>query len=200
MPGQGFFDVTALTLMRRGDTLQNWRYINDIQFQFSHDNGKTFHDFQGGKYFKTGQLPNDPFSLERVIEFETPMTGNAFRILLTHADKHVVGKGTHGRFDFWVLPNPEFKPEELKAAPKMAMMDLGATFSASGYWSGAWKNPRLDSKTGVHNAKGQSGVEQWWQVDLPEEGFYEASAMTLMKRGDGYDPARTINAVQFQFS
>ena len=90
------------------------------------------------------------------------MTGNAFRILLTHADNHVVGKGTHGRFDFWVLPNPEFKPEELKEAPKMAMMDLGAIFTASSYWNGQWKNPRLDSKTGVHNAPGQGAVEQWW--------------------------------------
>ena len=45
MPGQGFYDVTALTLMKRGDTLENWRYINDVQFQFSQDGGKTFHDF-----------------------------------------------------------------------------------------------------------------------------------------------------------
>jgi hypothetical protein len=90
------------------------------------------------------------------------MTGNAFRIVLTHADNHVVGKGTHGRFDFWVLPNPEFKPEELKEAPKMAMMDLGATFTASSYYNGQWKNPRLDSKTGVHTAPGQAAVEQWW--------------------------------------
>ena len=148
--------------MRRGDTLQNWRYINDVQFQFSQDGGKTFHDFEGGKWFKTGQLPNDPFSLERVIEFETPMTGNAFRILLTHADNHVVGKGTHGRFDFWVLPNPEFKPEDLKEAPKMAIMDLGATFTASSSYNGQWNNPRLDSKTGVHTAPGQAAVEQWW--------------------------------------
>jgi hypothetical protein len=42
------------------------------------------------------------------------------------------------------------------------MMDLGAKFSASSYWSKAWENPRLDSKTGVHNGKGQGGVEQWW--------------------------------------
>lgn len=45
MPGQGFYDVSAFTLMRRGDKLQNWRYINEIQFQFSHDSGKTWFDF-----------------------------------------------------------------------------------------------------------------------------------------------------------
>ena len=75
------------------------------------------------------------------------------------------------------------------------MMDLGATFTASSYWDNNWKNPRLYSPTGVHNAPGQGTVEQWWQVDLPGEGFYEASAMSLMKRGDGADPKRTINAV-----
>ena len=145
MPGQGYFDVSAFTLMKRGDTLQNWRYINDVQFQFSHDSGKTWFDFEGGKFFKTGQLPNDPFSLERVIEFETPMTGNAFRVLLTHADKHVMGKGTHGRFDFWVLPNLEFNPKEVKEAKQMAIMDLGAKFTASSKYNDAWNNPRLDS-------------------------------------------------------
>lgn len=79
-------------------------------------------------------------------------------------------------------------------------MDLSATFTASSYWDNNWKNPKLNSPYGVHNAPGQGAVEQWWQVDLPGEGFYEASAMSLMKRGDGYDPQRTINAVQFQFS
>lgn len=32
-------------------------------------------------------------------------------------------------------------------------MDLGATFSASSYWSDEWMDPRLDSKTGIHSGK-----------------------------------------------
>lgn len=76
-------------------------------------------------------------------------------------------------------------------------MDLGSAFKASSYWSNAWKDPKLNSRTGIHNARGQSGVEQWWQVDLPSNDFYEVSAMTLMKRGDNADRNRIINAVQF---
>ena len=76
-------------------------------------------------------------------------------------------------------------------------MDLEATFTASSYWNKKWKNPRLDSPRGIHNARGQSDVEQWWQVDLPGEDFYEASSMVLKKRGDGRDPHKTIDAVQF---
>ena len=79
-------------------------------------------------------------------------------------------------------------------------MDLGATFKASSIWSKVWANPRLDSKTAIHNAKEQGDVEQWWEVDMEGGEFYEASAMTLMKRGDGAAPDRVINAVQFQFS
>jgi hypothetical protein len=105
-----------------------------------------------------------------------------------------------GRFDLWVLPNSDFKPEELDDVPQRAMMDLGATFKPSSFYSGAWKNPRLDSRTGIHSANGQSGVEQYWQVDLPSDDFYEATAMTLMKRGDNAARDRLINAVQFQFS
>ena len=82
------------------------------------------------------------------------------------------------------------------------MMDLGATFKASGFLKQKYNYPRLDSKTCIHSAKGKGDDEQWWQVDLPGEGFYEASAMSLMKRADYDDPKnpRTIYAVQFQFS
>jgi hypothetical protein len=44
--------------------------------------------------------------------------------------------------------------EEFPDLPKRAMMDLGATFKAKGYWDNNWKNPRLDSRYGIHNAKG----------------------------------------------
>ena len=75
------------------------------------------------------------------------MNGNAFRAVMNHQDKHVVGSSTNGRFDFWVLPNPDFKPEELKPVPQRAMMDLGAKFTAATNWpEKKWNNPRLDSK------------------------------------------------------
>jgi hypothetical protein len=61
-----------------------------------------------------------------------------------------------------VVPNSEFKPEELDDVPQRALMDLGGVFKASSYWSNAWKNPKLDSRYGIHSARGQSGVEQWW--------------------------------------
>lgn len=79
-------------------------------------------------------------------------------------------------------------------------MDVGAKFKASSFWSNAWNNPRLDSRTGIHSKRGQSGMEQYWEVDLPSDDYYEATAMTLMKRGDNGSRDRLINAVQFQFS
>jgi hypothetical protein len=36
--------------------------------------------------------------------------------------------------------------------PGRAIMDLGATYLSKGAWDGSWKNPRLDSRTGFHNA------------------------------------------------
>jgi hypothetical protein len=99
-----------MSLMKRGDALQPGRVINAVSFQFSQDNGNNWHDFEGGRWFKTGQLSIDPVSLERLIEFETPMNGNAFRAVFNHDDGHITGTSTNGRFDFWVTSNPEFKP------------------------------------------------------------------------------------------
>ena len=60
-----------------------------------------------------------------------------------------------GRFDLWVLPNSDFKPEELDDVPQRALMDMGATTSQSSMWSGAWAKPRLDSRTGFHGGRGK---------------------------------------------
>lgn len=89
-----------------------------------------------------------------------PMNGKFFRVVLDR--DHTTGEHYQGRFDLWAIKNPNFKPEKMKQPPKRALMDLGATFTASSYWDNNWKNPRLDSKYGVHNAKGQGSVEQWW--------------------------------------
>lgn len=37
------------------------------------------------------------------------MTGNAFKILVDHHDKHITGRSTVARFDFLVDINPDFK-------------------------------------------------------------------------------------------
>jgi hypothetical protein len=73
------------------------------------------------------------------------MNGNAFRIVLEHENNHASGPGTSGKFDLWAVPNPTFKPLELKPEAGRAIIDLGATYSSSSAWDDTWKNPRLDS-------------------------------------------------------
>ena len=43
-----------------------------------------------------------------------------------------------------------------------AIMDLDSTFTASSYWDGNWKNPRLDSTRGIHNSYASRNTQQWW--------------------------------------
>jgi len=113
------------------------------------------------------------------------MTGNAFKILVDHHNNHITGRSTVARFDFLVDISPDYKPVEgIKEMPKRAMMDLKAKFSASSYWDSTWSNPRLDSKTAIWSDKDQNMEDQWWQVAMPGQGFYDVSALTLMKRGD----------------
>ena len=92
------------------------------------------------------------------------------------------------------------KSVKLDGAPKRALIDLGATFTGQSYWDGNWKNPRLDSPRGAHNAPGKGTGTHWWKVDMPGDDMYEVSSMTLQKRGDGCCTERTILAVTFDYS
>ena len=98
--------------------------------------------------------------MQRKFEISPPVNGNTFRVIIDKA--HTKGANIQGRFDLWVVKNPDYKPKEIEAVPKRAMMDLDGVFTASGYWDKNWMKPRLDSRTGVHNAKGTNGVAQWW--------------------------------------
>jgi hypothetical protein len=104
-------------------------------------------------WYKTGQKANDNVQLERKIKIDPPMNGKLFRVII---DKnHKSGNNIQGRFDLWAVKNPDYKPEEdEKDVPKRAMIDLGATYSQSSMWDNNWQKPRLDSKTGFHNARG----------------------------------------------
>jgi hypothetical protein len=93
---------------------------------------------------------------------------------------------------------PKDEEKEL-IEPKRAMMDLGAKFKAKNTWNAKWNNPRLDSKTGVHNAKNNFDGT-WWEVDFDGDDYYSVNAMTLAKRGDGRLTRRVITAVQFEVS
>jgi hypothetical protein len=54
LPGDDFYTVDSMTLMKRGDGGAKERTINAIQFQFSKDHGATWNSYQSGKWFKTG--------------------------------------------------------------------------------------------------------------------------------------------------
>jgi hypothetical protein len=64
-------------------------------------------------------------------------------------------------------------------------MDLDATFSQESAWDNNWRKPRLDSKSGFHNARGKGETSFWIQLDMPGDDVYEASEMSLMRRADG---------------
>jgi hypothetical protein len=56
-------------------------------------------------------------------------------------------------------------------------MDMKAVFTASSIYNGGWKNPRLDSRTGIHSKSPNSA--EWWQLNIPGKEIYQASKMTL---------------------
>lgn len=73
-----------MTLMKRGDNGARNTVIHYVQFQFSLDDGKTWHYHEKGKWYPTGQEAGDTANVEREIKIDPPMNGNAFRVALDH--------------------------------------------------------------------------------------------------------------------
>jgi hypothetical protein len=135
-------------------------------------------------WFKTGALTTDDKNVARKFDIEPPMHGNAFRVVLDAA--HSTGSQIQGRFDLWVVKDEDYKPiKDLDVEPQRAMIDLGAIFTSSSKWDNNWIKPRLDSKSGFHNARGQGNNQMWLQVAMPNSENYEVSEMSLMRRADG---------------
>lgn len=114
MPGEDFYDVTAMTLMKRADGCCPERTILMVKFEYSYDNGKTWISHNNSKWYTTGSIPADNKDVARKFEIEPKMTGNAFRIIIDNDPKHKVGPYTQGRFDLWALKNAEFVPEKIE--------------------------------------------------------------------------------------
>ena len=98
-PGQNsIYEVSALTLKKRGDCCKD-KVINRIQLEYSTDQGDNWIKYQNGKYFSTGQKPEDDADKEKTIMINPPMRGNTFRVHIDKSNDDPIG----GRFDFWVV-------------------------------------------------------------------------------------------------
>ena len=92
-----------MILKKRGDDADGdylARVITAVQFQVSTDYGTTWTDFNNGEWVSTGSTSDDDGDVERTIEIDPPLTGNAFRVLMD--TDHIEGEGMNGRFEFMV--------------------------------------------------------------------------------------------------
>ena len=81
---------------------------------------------------------------------------------------------------------------------KKALMDLNAISSQSSFYDRNWRNPRLDSSTGFHNANNRGGADFWVMVELP--GVFRVHEMLLMKRGDNGCRDRLILQLNIKYT
>jgi len=142
MPNGEFYEISALTLMKRGDHSYKEQFLRAVQLQFSYDEGKNWHTHNDGKWYQTTMTVTTDSKASVEITIDPPMHGNAFRIL---SDKDHRNQVAAGRFDLWALKTPDFKPEDLKPEAKRAILDLEATVTADHAWDKKWSNARLDS-------------------------------------------------------
>ena len=83
---------------------------------------------------------------------------------------------------------------------QLAMAELGGTFNAKSFHNDYWKDPSLDGPRGVSSSVSEGGIDQWWEVDMPNEELFYFTDMTIQKRGDGVAEHIAIDAVRFQYS
>ena len=57
MPGNEFYEVSSVTMMKGGAGKQS--FIKAFQLQFSYDEGKNWHTHSDGKWFETGLTAYD---------------------------------------------------------------------------------------------------------------------------------------------
>ena len=83
MPGDENYEVSAMSLKKRGDGCcgQQQRQINAVSFQTS-DDGTNWYPHNDGQKYQTGQLWNDAVELERKIDIQPPMNGKFFRVII----------------------------------------------------------------------------------------------------------------------
>ena len=111
-----------MTLMKRGDGYKDTknRYITGVSFQSSTDDGQTWSNYLGGKVFPTGATKQDDANVQRKIELNPPMVGNAFRVLINPKDK--VGYAIQGRFDINVAMLGEVDMNDQKSLAQISSL------------------------------------------------------------------------------
>jgi len=104
MTDKKMYEASSMILKKRGDDADGdylARVITAVQFQVSTDYGTTWTDYNNGEWVSTGQTAEDVGTVERTIEIDPPLTGNAFRVVLD--TDHVSGSELSGRFEFMVF-------------------------------------------------------------------------------------------------
>jgi translation elongation factor P/translation initiation factor 5A len=59
MPGSEIYEISAMTIMKRGDDCCKERVIKAVKFQFSYDDGQTWNTHNKGKWYETGMIAAD---------------------------------------------------------------------------------------------------------------------------------------------
>ena len=146
MPEDKFYKITAFEYQKRGDFKEEYRHQmpTEVMFEFSYDNGTTWHQHQNGQwtkvlgerrrlysnYYPTGNeraaVKKEFIDEVHVVEVDPPMFGNAFSFNLGYEGK---GSASSGRFDLRAQKLENFDPR----IPQLAMLDLGGTFDVLGY-------------------------------------------------------------------
>ena len=131
LKGDDVYEASSMILQKRGDGCCSGtpRVLTAVQFQYSLDHGLSWIDHEDGKWFETGQLPEDGKDVKRTINIEPPMHGNAFRVKMD--DQHRQGSQWQGRFDIMVA-------KMVDPNAKLAMIDFGAKFSGKNFWDSNW--------------------------------------------------------------
>jgi hypothetical protein len=134
-PDYNVYEVTEIILKKIEHKCCHKSTMDGLIVTYYYKN--EWHEYNGGAVIKTGQMPDDDVSKERVITLNPPI--KASMVKLTNPRKERSTNDAQGRFDL-MIRGPVEKPSERPTVDgaQRAILDLGSETKQSSSWGADW--------------------------------------------------------------
>jgi len=142
-----------------------------------------WHQYNDGAVVKTGQMPEDAVTKERIIELNPSI--KASMIKLTNPRNERSTNDAQGRVEIIVKGPVEKSNDKPKVeGGQRAILDLDSKTKQSSQWGSNWGGAQassLESKTGFYNTPDENDKEFWIKTMFPDAKLYEVHQLVMKK-------------------
>ena len=154
-----------------------------------------WHQYNDGAVVKTGQMPEDAVTKERIIELNPSI--KASMIKLTNPRNERSTNDAQGRVEIIVKGPVEKSNDKPKVeGGQRAILDLESKTKQSSQWGSNWGGAQassIESKTGFYNTPDENDKEFWIKTMFPDAKLYEVHQLVMKKITHSCCGLKTMN-------